>query len=155
MNVTMLISPSEGQPGHVVARSVASRLLNGLCRPLAEVVPQPGEQAAGPRGGLDLVAIVASVGHGPVSPALLDALAERDSLAGCVAFLAAVGPWPAEVGTADRVLRPRIHRAGALCVAPTMHVVDDACAPIAAYCRYWRSAVTALSSYAKGPVAAA
>jgi hypothetical protein len=106
MDVAMLISPPEGQPHHAVVCSVASRLLNGLRGPAAQVVRKPVELAPGSlqRAELDLLTIVTSVGHGPVSTDLLDALAATDSLVGCVAFLAAVGPWPAEVGTADRAV---------------------------------------------------
>lgn len=157
MNVTLLISPSDQQPGHTMARSVGSHLLDGICATVPVFEYRQVELAAKPLRlhELDLVVIATAVGHGPASTLLLDALAEPDALAGCVAFLAAVGPWPGEVGTADRILRPRIQNAGALCLAPTLHVVDDSRAPIDTYCRYWRAAVVALAAHAKSPEAAA
>lgn len=91
----------------------------------------------------DLLIVSAAVHNGVVAADLV-ALLKRADLTGCVTFLATVGPWPADGGTGDTVLRPLLIRSGARCPAPTLHVSDVRSAAIGAFCRFWAPSVPSL-----------
>ncbi|GAA4536687.1 hypothetical protein [Pseudonocardia xishanensis] len=113
-------------------------------RRLAEVVRLlvdglTGVQAAGAACGLDrcrVAVVCVAVAGGAIAPGLAEQVARLAP--GTMVFLVAVGAWPAEVGTADRVLRPVLARLGAWCPAPTLHLDVPAPRAIADYARYWR-----------------
>ena len=66
-------------------------------------------------------------------------------LAGTTAFIAAFGAWPSEVQTVDRDVRPLLLQAGARCLAPVLHIVEDtATAPLDRFCRFWSPVVPSL-----------
>ena len=137
MIVAALSCPPSEDPVVAAVRSVAGRVAHGLTGRPPEVVLDPLCGSAGALRQADLLVVAAAVPLDATCSSLLDVL-EEGVLAGCVVFLAAVGSWPAEAGTVDRALSPAVRRAGGLCMAPTLHVVDATPAPIDAYCRYWR-----------------
>ncbi|GAA0935240.1 hypothetical protein GCM10009559_26550 [Pseudonocardia zijingensis] len=135
MIVTALACPSSEDPA--VVRVAAGRVAHGLTGRPPEVVLDPSSVSAAALREADLLVLAAAVPLHPTCSPLLDVL-EEGVLGGCVVFLAGVGSWPAEAGTVDRAVLPAVRRAGGLCMAPTLHVIDAAPAPIEAYCRYWR-----------------
>jgi hypothetical protein len=149
-----VLSSSGVRGADPVPLAVGTRLATGLAgRPPDLTLDSRGDVAASLRVS-DLLVIATRVDAGSVDPDLLDVLSEPDLLDGCVVFVAAVGPWPAEVGTADRVILPLLRGGGCTPVAPTMHVVDAHAAPIDAYCRYWGPLVGALPARRGGRSAA-
>ena len=90
----------------------------------------------------DLLVIAATVVDGTLPTALLDLVRAPGGLDGIPTFVATIGAWPAEGGTAERLLLPRLTVAGARCVAPVLNVADRRSPAIAVYCRYWAPVVT-------------
>jgi hypothetical protein len=137
MIMVALSCPPSEDPVAAVVRTVASHLADGLTERPPEGILDPFCASAPALRQADLLIVAAAVPLDATCSSLLDVL-EEGVLAGCVVFLAAIGSWPAEAGTVDRALLPAVRRAGGLCMAPTLHVVDAAPAPIDTYCRYWR-----------------
>ncbi|ALL79586.1 hypothetical protein AD006_30750 (plasmid) [Pseudonocardia sp. EC080610-09] len=135
MNATVVALSSSA------ATAVGAHLARGLVGRDAEVVLAPGSVVEFTRADLLVVAVTVSGRH--ADPEVIRLLRDAD-LAGATAFVAAVGAWPSEVQTADRDIRPLLLRAGATCLAPVLHVVDDSAAPIDRFCRFWSPVVPGL-----------
>jgi hypothetical protein len=148
--------PERDRPDHSSPAQLGARLVVGLAGRAPDRIlraTDPGARSA--LGRSDLVIVCAGVCDGAVPSDLLALLHYGCDLRSTIAFLATVGPWPAEVATAERCLLPLVTTAGATCVAPLLHVTDSASPTIAAYCRYWAPPImAALGGRGRGGVAA-
>ena len=98
-----------------------------------------------------------------VPPALRRMLDACGPLDGRVVFALVLGGWPTEAGQAPERLVAELHRRGATCLAPALHlaagavarfgpapqVPGDTGAAISAYCRFWRPVVPSLIDLAR------
>ena len=155
MVVTALSPTTSAGSVHRGAARLAIRIAQGLAgRAPDRVLGADEVESRAAIAGSDLLVIAAAASNGGITPALLGFLEGAD-LRGSVAFLATIGSWPEEVNTADRLLRPLLTDASALCPAPTLHVVDAGTPAVAAYCRFWAPPVKALVLRARTDRAAA
>ncbi|WP_236792220.1 NAD(P)H-dependent oxidoreductase [Amycolatopsis sp. GM8] len=100
--------------------------------------------------GADVVVIGASAHTSTLDEATrlaIEHCARNDLLAGKVVFAVVIGGWPAAAGTVPDGLTAALSAAGAIAVAPALHLAggqQDARPAVATFCKFWAPALPAL-----------
>ncbi|WP_370063073.1 hypothetical protein [Mycobacterium sp. MAA66] len=118
----------------------------------AEILPleRPTDTYAA-LGRADLLIVAAEIADGALPPSVHTAFelagTRPGRIAGPFAFALTIGAWPAPCA-ANLLLKPLLQAAGAVCLAPGLHVsaAQSARPQLAIFSRYWRPVVSALAA---------